>query len=155
MEVNTKVLHQPMISDHNIMICEFNTFKNIQSKIRKSFNRGKINYDNIKNKLDMIDWKGMFIEGDIHNKYNIFFEDLTSALNEIAPKKEVIIRDRKMPWICEEIMNVIKTRDYFYNRHKLVRKEEDWIQYKIYRNRVVKLLKREEKKVFRENDRRQ
>ena len=97
-----------------------------------------------------MDWPVMYNQDNIHTKSNLFIRGLTISLDEVAPKKEVTIRDRKVPWIGDEVIQAINNRDYHYNRFKLNRNEQEWVQYNICRNGVVKLLREKKRGFFEE-----
>ena len=59
-----------------------------------------------------------------------------SVIDNIAPMKEVRIKQRTEPWITNEILQCIKDRDKAFYTYKKVNIQENYNRYKYLRNKT-------------------
>ena len=55
---------------------------------------------------------------DINAAYSHFMEVITSIIDEIAPLKEIRIRNNTQEWIDEEVLEGIRIRDKLLSKFK-------------------------------------
>lgn len=135
-EVNHVVLNSSMISDHNIIEVKAEVTKELAPQTIHT--RGAINYNAIRNSLNAVDWREMYLTGSIDGKFNKFYATLQNLLNSVAPIKNLTVRNEVKPWVTQEIRDKIIERDRLYLRFKFTRETEDWTSYKRVRNEIVK-----------------
>ena len=72
-----------------------------------------------------------------------FFKDkFVSILNTLAPIKEIRIKQDTESWVCTEILDLIKQRDYYLKMFKQSRSSIDIAQHHMLRNQVTHKFKR-------------
>ena len=72
-------------------------------------------------------------------------------IDVMCPLKSFKIRNRKDPWITNEILEAIKDKDVLLKKAKKSKKEEDWDRAKIARNTVNRDVKNLKSEFIREN----
>lgn len=87
---------------------------------------------------------------EIHIKADSFIDNIVSALDIVAPKK--IFKIPKVwegkVWFSDEIRKASMNRDRAYKKAVHTGIERDWIQFKMERNAVVKLIKNKKKEYY-------
>ena len=58
-----------------------------------------------------VDWSSVICLDNVIQAWEIFKSIFMSAIDNIAPMKEVRIKQRTQPWITNEILQCIKNRD--------------------------------------------
>ena len=74
---------------------------------------------------------------------HLFTKKLTDILDRLAPVKKFQIQTKYAPWVSEETKVKIKQRDEAQELACMTRSMEDWAVYKMKRNEVTSLLKKE------------
>ena len=72
----------------------------------------------------------------------ILFDKLDKVFDEIAPIKEICIKNNTKDWFDEEIYQGIKARDKLFKKFKRSRLHTDNIKFKNARNRLQDLIKK-------------
>lgn len=142
-----KVHQTPKITDHYIVCINPNTEKT-DKQDKHLISRGKINFPELNQKLSLINWN--YTHSNIDDKYNYFISVIKSKLEEVAPKKEVVIRARFQEWWNDKIREAIEQRDLSYKIYKRNKTQSNREIYKHKRNLAQKII-REEKKIYYEN----
>ena len=70
---------------------------------------------------------------------------MSDIINEIAPTKEICIKNNTAEWIDEEILEGIKTRDKLFRKFKKSKYNVDNEIFKKNRNQLQELIKRKKK----------
>ena len=131
------------VSDHFITFCSrkvpkgyFNSHKTV--KIRSMKNHTKQEF--IQN-LTNSDWSSCFNSSCVNDAWSSFHNIFMTVLNNIAPIKEVRLKQRTEPWMTSEILELIKAREsalYNFKKHK---SNDYYKQFCKYRNKVQYLIK--------------
>lgn len=146
-DLKCKVHQTPKITDHYIISVKFSKETLCQdAKVLRT--RGKINFSILNNKLSLVNWN--YACWDINEKYENFYSTIKNTLDEVAPKKEVVIKGRFQEWWNEKIQKAIKQRDDSYKIYKQNKTQANRETYKYHRNLAVKIM-RHEKKIYFEN----
>ena len=109
------------LSDHMLIYCTRRIsrghFKNRHStKIRSLKNYSP---EKFHNHLCEADWKPCFSSTCVDSAWKTFQSIFLSVLNEIAPIKEIRLKQRTEPWMTSNILDMIKERDsYLYKFRK-------------------------------------
>ena len=96
-------------------------------------------------KLENIQFPNYSNYNNIDTAYSDFIEKTTSVINEIAPTKEICIKNSTSEWIDEEILEGIKTRDKLFAKFKKTRLHNDHLKYKRARNHLQSVIKKKKK----------
>ena len=87
--------------------------------------------------------------GVFNDDVNIAYADLISKLNavidEIAPIKEMCVRNNSEEWVNEEVFEAIRVRDKKYKTFKGTRSHKDHVNFRNARNYVKKLIKKKKR----------
>ena len=65
---------------------------------------------------------------------------LVDVGNKHAPLRTMRVRGDQPQWMTDEIRIAMKTRDYLIHKASKDKLEKEWIDYKLQRNKVTKLL---------------
>ena len=84
---------------------------------------------------------------DINAAYSHFMQVITSIIDEIAPLKEMRIRNNIQEWMDEEVLEEIRIRDKLLSKFKRTKSHIDHINFNTARNNVLSQIKKK-KKVF-------
>lgn len=143
------VVENPKITDHSWVKIEFKT--NQDENCYKEF-RGRaykrINIENFISELQRSVVNNC--ELDINERASSFVKNIVAALDVVAPE-----RTFKIPkawegkvWFTDDIERAAIARDRAYEKAVYTGSEQDWQQYKIERNAVVKLIKYKKKQYY-------
>ena len=79
---------------------------------------------------------------NVNEAFAFFKDKFVSILNTLAPIKEIRIKQDTEPWMCTEILDLIKQRDYYLKMFKQSRSSIDIAQHHMLRNQVTHKIKR-------------
>ena len=82
---------------------------------------------------------------DINYAYLDFIEKVTSVIDEIAPIKEIQVKNNSQDWFDAEINKEIERRDKSFAKFKKSRLHSDKKSYKKARNKVQRMIKNKKK----------
>ena len=88
---------------------------------------------------------------DINNAYSDFTGRVTSVIDEIAPIKEIRVKNNSQDWFDAEINEEIERRDKSLAKFKKFRIHSDNESYKKARNKVQCMIKNKKKNFLPEN----
>lgn len=151
-----QVMHEPKITDHAWLKVELNVSKT-ESKYREFSARNYKEFDVnefatlVKNKLqENQEYQGECM--DVSERAKNLVNSIVDTLDVTAPRKKFRIPKvwEGKKWFTDEIREAADRRDKAYRRALYDDTEQNWVQYKIERNAVVKLI-REKKKEYYEN----
>ena len=138
-------------SDH---VCiEFNYLSGMEAKpgCDEKRNYWKGNYGAIRNDIQSVDWVQAFANKDVSGMWDIFRDTITSVCEKHVPLRKPPKR-AKSSWITRETLKEIKKREKAWKRYRRFDSVGNYRTYKILRNRVVKLIRRDKlayhKKLF-------
>ena len=84
---------------------------------------------------------------DINDEYLDFIRKVTSVIDQIAPMKEIRVKNNSQDWFDAEIHEEIETQNKLLAKFKKSRKSTDHENYKKARNKVQYLIN-DKKKTF-------
>ena len=82
--------------------------------------------------------------------YAGLIQNVNSIIDEIAPVKEMCIKNNTEEWVDEETFEAIRARDKKYKRCKRTRLHVDHVNYRKSRNKVQNLIKRKNMNYIKE-----
>jgi hypothetical protein len=150
-KLEVQVIHEPKITDHAWLKVELGKSKS-GNKYREYSARNYRNFDVdeftrlVENKLEHNR------DLDVSVRATKFVDSIVDALDATAPRK--LVRIPKIwegkRWFSDEIREAAARRDEAYKKARYEDTEQNWLQFKIERNTVVKLI-RVKKKEYYEN----
>ena len=81
-------------------------------------------------------WEPFYNIQNIDDAWDYFLNVITVYIDERCPLKNFYIKNRKDPWITNEILEAIRDKDTLLRRAKSSNDPEHWVQAKQARNRV-------------------
>ena len=137
------------LSDHQLIYCtrkvnrtKSNTHKYIRTRSLKNYSQSLY-----LEKLNEIDFPNYSKFKDINDAYSDFIGKVTSVIDQIAPMKEIRVKNNSQDWFDAEIHEEIETRDKLLAKFKKSRKSTDHENHKKARNKVQYLIN-DKKKTF-------
>ena len=137
------------LSDHQLIYCtrkinrtKFNTHKYIRTRSLKNYSQSLY-----LEKLNEINFPDYSKFTDINDAYSDFTGRVTSVIDQIAPMKEIRVKNNSQDWFDAEIHEEIEMRDKLLAKFKKSRNSTDHENYKKARNKVQYLIN-DKKKTF-------
>ena len=126
------------ISDHSLVfairkISVIDKQENIlEIRNMKNFNEEKFIEDLLKQP-----WEHIYFSAENPNAmWEIWKKIFLDVLDKHAPLQHKKIRSKKAPWITNDIRNLMNTRDKFKRKAILTNNENDWLNFRLTRNKV-------------------
>ena len=101
------------ISDHNMIYFtrkvkrhRFNGHNSTRIRSLKFYSR-----DLLIDELSKVVWEPLYSCEDVDMAWDIFKKLFMEVINKVAPSKKVRIKQNTEPWMCQEILTLIKERD--------------------------------------------
>lgn len=145
------VVHEPKITDHAWIKIALGGKENVSKyKVFTARNYNKFNIDEFSLLVERN--IGQSLVQGTNERACRFVNSIVDALDITAPRKEFRIPKvwEGKVWFSEEISEAATSRDKAFKRAIIENTECSWVQYKIERNAVVKII-REKKKEYYEN----
>merc|ERR1712060_129964 len=84
----------------------------------------KIDWENIKESIQKIQWKKILEKGDTIETTNEFISKISNICIENIPKKNKEVKDRKIPREIKKLMNRIKMLKRYKKKAKSIEKKK-------------------------------
>ena len=139
-------------SDHLITFCSRSCTKDVFSGSNTRFVRCYKSYSKFSflAELRKIDWSSILTSTDVNYCLSEFNRLFRSAIDSVAPLREIRVRNKMNPWMNSEILSSIKKRNSLLARFKKDRTNE--LLYKQYcqvRNKVQRDIKMAKESFFK------
>ena len=134
-----------MYCTRKITRTKFNSHKNITIRSLKNYSQDV--YLEELNKINFSDYSKFT---DINDAYSDFIGKVSLTIDNIAPMKEIRIKNGSKEWFDEEILEEIEKRDKLLAKFKKSRQPSDSQNYKIARNKVQGMIKKKQKNFIAE-----
>ncbi|XP_071954198.1 uncharacterized protein [Antedon mediterranea] len=138
------------VSDHFITYCTrkivkipIKRHKTIKIRSMKSFSS-----ELLTSKLNELDWSDITNCTNVCTAWDWFKLKMINAINQVAPLKEIRIKQRSKPWFTSEIRYLIIKRDKCLAKFKRTRNEHIFTVFKKLRNSVKYKIKRAKSSYF-------
>ena len=140
------------ISDHSLIYCTRRVVKAAINKHNTVKLRSMKNYDKDTFQVNLLnaDWSSVLISDNACDAWEKFKSNFTSLVDDIAPIKEVRIKQRTEPWVNDEILQSIKDRDKAFETFKNDRSDEKFTVFKQLRNKTQTLIYNAKKNFFKD-----
>jgi len=86
--------------------------------------------------LNSVDWAEIEMCSDVEQAWSKFKFIFSGILDLIAPFKEMRLKQRTVPWMCSEILDLIRNRDRFLSKFRKSKLQVDYDKYLSYRNQI-------------------
>ena len=131
------------LSDHYLIFCSRRIskghFKNHSTvKVRSLKNYSS---EILLEKLCSVDWKPCFLSDCVNIAWTMFQTSFMNILDEVAPVKEIRVKQRTEPWMTNDILEMLKERDralYTFRKSGLT---EDYKKFCSLRNKLQREIK--------------
>ncbi|KMQ86555.1 rna-directed dna polymerase from mobile element jockey-like protein [Lasius niger] len=147
---NVQVCHTPIITDHAWIVMTFEK-SNDCDKLRKfrARDRSKFSADYFE-RIWRKKYSKLGEEETVDVKANKLIGSIVETLDIVAPMKNFNIPNRWMDqkWYTDEVKEITKARDEAYKRAVQSNREEDWEQYRLYRNQGVAMIRNKKKAYY-------
>ena len=140
-------------SDHSIP-CVFLKCSRVKvhSFKRTIYNYKKLNKLKYHQLLSSVDWNDILLNEEINVSTKIFTDTLFDIAKQCMPSKTVKVKTNDAPWINEEIRLLIAEKNKIHKKAKQSNKEEDWANFRRFRNKVVEKIRQRKKEYVEEID---
>ena len=101
-------------------------------------------------RIGNLNWDGFFKSQDIDVINDMFETKINSVLNDMAPIRVTQRRKNVRKWVSQECKEEMKMRDQLRQVARQTRRDEDWEQYRIARNKCLKLLNKSKNDFYNE-----
>ena len=153
-ELNTATTIPPLsTSDHQGIKLSIN-LKTCHVKAKSSSRRtiwlySKADINKACDMIDDTDWDQIFSNNsDINHCWSLWHKRFLEIMDECIPKA-VLPKRKNLPWLSILILKAIKKRNNLYSEHRKTGNPDKLQQYKLYRNRVVSLLRSAKQAYFK------
>ncbi|XP_037299945.1 uncharacterized protein LOC115455175 [Manduca sexta] len=143
------VLHNPALSDHAMVLSEFNIKKpkeKPQYILRRSIN--SINEELFLGKLHNLPWFRILQLSNVDDKVQLFNKMILNLYDLYAPVKRIKKQTKSTPWITNMVKFMMAFRDSALNRARTSGKDTHKEYYKSLRNMVNSSVEREKSAYF-------
>ena len=127
------------LSAHDMLLAVFSfrppKFKP-QIVTRRSY--AKFDLNCFRSDVASVPWHDMFNLTDINEKIVFFNEHLLALYDKHAPFRTFKLKHEPKPWITEDILHLMKSRDNAYAKSRLTKLPGDLQKFKFLRNQVTK-----------------
>ena len=100
----------------------------------------RYNKENFQASLLATDWDPVLSCDNVSEAWNIFKNVFTSVIDNIAPVKQVRLKQRTEPWMDSDILQAINERDRAFHRYKVEKSDTNYDTFKCLRNKVQSLV---------------
>lgn len=131
------------VSDHYITFCtrksqKVTTCKQNLVRIRSTKNYNK---DVFNDKLNAIDWSSLLLCRNVNEAWEKFRSLFHSVLDNVAPYRDIKIRQQTEPWMTSDILENIRKRDDLLHMYKKTQNKYQYAQFCKIRNKVQRDIK--------------
>ena len=126
------------LSDHFITYCSRKVVKGQINKHKTIKIRSMKNFilESYKDKLNAIDWSSVLDCSNVSEAWYNFKTLLLQVIDDVAPIKEVRLKQRSEPWFDSDILEAIQTRDKALYKYRNSKNLDDYSVFKKFRNTV-------------------
>ena len=138
------------ISDHQLIYCtrkikriQHNIHNQIQVRSLKTYNANIFT-----NTLKTVQFPNYNIFSNVNVAYSDLLNKISDTIDNVAPIKEIRIKNNTHKWFDNEIAEAIKTREKYFKKFKKSNLQIDYDLYIEAKCNTVKLIKQKKKRSF-------
>ena len=157
-KIDIKIVGGLLISDIGDHLPVFAVFQNY-TKQKNETKEYKIVRDltpqsiqNFKQDLNRVNWNYMYSLSDPNIAYDMFLQQYIDLYNDNCPNKRVKVKNKNnnKPWLTKGLRNACKKKNLLYKKFITHRTKEAENKYRIYKNKLVNII-RSAKKIYFHN----
>ena len=134
------------ISDHYPVYINIKKSKTNIKKLKvKGRNYKNFSSENYNTLLQNMDWENVTGEDNPEKSWEALEEILMTALDKVAPIREMKVSQTPPPWMDQESREFIRRKNIALKQAHKSGKKEDWIEAKAQRNKVNQQIKRKKR----------
>ena len=99
----------------------------------------KCNSKALQKDLDTVPWHVLEIFDDIEDRWYLWNYIFVSILDEHAPLQVMKRRHKQVPWITEEVREIMRVRNSLWKKARRTKDEQTWLEFRLARNYVKSL----------------
>ena len=92
--------------------------------------------------LDTVPWHVLEIFDDIEDRWFLWKHIYVSILDEHAPLRAMKKRRKQVPWITEEVREIMRVRNSLWKKARKTKDEQTWLEFRLARNYVTAEMRR-------------
>ena len=123
-----------------------NMHKTVEVRQLKNFNEAEFLRD-----LRMIDWNRVTRHNNPNEMWDFWKHLLASVIDKHAPFRTKRVKNKRSPWITNELLREIHKRDFLKKKAASTNDPSIWKQFKDARNKANNSVKKAKRKYFSEN----
>ena len=108
----------------------------------------KYNKEDFQSNLLSADWSPVLLSNNVSESWNSFKHIFLSIVDNIAPLKQIRIKQRTEPWINSDILKIIQDRDNAFNHYKMYKNDVNFNNFKSLRNKAQYAIDKAKKSYF-------
>ena len=104
----------------------------------------------LQNQLYLCDWSTVIETDNINKAYDLFLSKFQDVFDQCCPikMKKINVSANRKPWLTYGLKNACKKKNLLYKQFLKYRSEEECIKYKLYKNKLTKILRIAEKTYY-------
>ena len=121
-------------SDHDIIYCTrklnrgcFHKHNTTKVRCMKEYNK-----DEFVCKLQKLNWNSVLNNTSVNKAWYSFSQMFKNVIDEVAPLKEVRLKQRNQLWFNGEVREMIRLRNQAYSKFKQSKNNDDYLEFKKY-----------------------
>jgi len=118
-------------------------YKTVEVRLLKNFNEVAFLQD-----LRMIDWNRVSTHNNPDEMWDLWKHFLVSAINKHATFRTKRVKNKRSPWITNELLREIRKRDFLKKKAASTNDLSIWKQFKDARNKANNAVKNAKHKYF-------
>ena len=131
---------------HAVAHLRSNMHKNVEVRQLKNFNEVEFLRD-----PRVIDWKRVTMHNNPNEMWDFWKHLLASVIDKHAPLRTKRVKNKRSPWITNELLREIHKRDFLKKKAASTNDPSIWKQFKDARNKANNSVKKAKRKYFSEN----
>ena len=120
--------------------------KTVEVRQLKNFNKAEFLRD-----LRMIDWNRVTTHNNPNEMWDVWQQLLACVIDKHAPLGTKRVKNKRSPWITNELLREMRTRDFLKKKAASTNDPSIWKQFKDARNKANSSVKKAKRKYFSDN----
>ena len=120
--------------------------KTVEVRQLKNFNEAEFLRD-----LRMIDWNRVTMHNNPNEMWDVWKHLLACVMDKHAPLRTKRVKNKRSPWITNELLHEMRTRDFLKKKAASTNDPSIWKQFKDARNKANNSVKKAKHKYFSDN----
>ena len=120
--------------------------KTVEVRQLKNFNKAEFLRD-----LRMIDWSRVTTHNNPNETWDVWKHLLACVINKHAPLRRKRVKNKRSPWIINELLREMRTRDFLKKKDVCTNDASIWKQLKDAINKANNSVKKAKRKYFSDN----